>query len=54
MIENNKEELINKYGSKKNFPESEIQVFDQQVNNEEDKINTGLMDEIIGFYDEQV
>jgi len=54
MISNGRKELINKYGSKKNIPESEIQVFDQMVNKEENKINIELMDEIISFYDEQV
>ena len=54
MISNGRKELINKYGSKKNIPESEIQVFNQTVNKEENKINIELMDEIISFYDEQV
>ncbi|BCZ44620.1 hypothetical protein psyc5s11_06870 [Clostridium gelidum] len=54
MISNGRKELINKYGSKKNIPESEIQFFDQMVNKEENKINIELMDEIISFYDEQV
>lgn len=54
MIENNKKKLIDKYGSKKNIPKSEIEVFDQIINKQENKINTELMDEIITFYDKQV
>lgn len=54
MINYDRKQLIGEYGSKKKIPEKEIEVFNQKVNSEENKINNQLMDEIVQFYDSQL
>ena len=54
MLDGDRKQLFNKYGSEDNIPKKEKEVFNQKVNKAENKINTQLMDEVVEFYDSQL